>query len=197
MLGRHDEAERYDCVAGDDAAGVTAAMNHLYELGHRRIAHLTLLEAAAGDRSAHGLRLRRYQESMTEFGLEPNVHVLRSDEGQDRAHEALRDALAAGLDATAVFAAHDELAIGALRAIEETGVDLSVVGYDDVPIASLPVLGLTTVHQPGEAMGAQAIKLLLERIAGRTDPVNSIFEPELYVRTSTRRPADRRYDGVR
>jgi LacI family transcriptional regulator len=63
-------------------------------------------------------------------------------------------------------------------------VPLAVVGYDDVPMASHPALGLTTVHQPGEAMGARAVQMLLERFAGRTEPAREIFDVELKVRTS-------------
>ena len=68
------------------------------------------------------------------------------------------------------------------------GRHLSVVGYDDVPMASHPALGLTTVHQPGEAMGARAVEMLLERFAGRTEPVHEVFEIELKVRSRPRRP---------
>ena len=55
-------------------------------------------------------------------------------------------------------------------------------------MASHPALGLTTVHQPGEAMGARAVEMLLERFAGRTEPVHEGFEIELKVRTSTSAP---------
>ena len=65
---------------------------------------------------------------------------------------------------------------------------MSVVGYDDVPIADHPGIGLTTVHQPGVAMGARAAELLLERLGGRTEAIHEVFAPELRVRTSTRPP---------
>jgi len=67
---------------------------------------------------------------------------------------------------------------------------MSVVGYDDIAIAEHPALGLTTVHQPGVAMGARAVELLLERFSGRTEAVHEVFTPELRVRTSTRPPTD-------
>jgi LacI family transcriptional regulator len=90
------------------------------------------------------------------------------------------------MSATALFAAHDELALGALRALAEAGSSMSVVGYDDVPIAEHPGIGLTTVHQPGVAMGARAVELLLERLGGRTEAVHEVFIPDLRVRTTTR-----------
>ncbi|MCP2635868.1 LacI family transcriptional regulator [Microbacterium sp. HD4P20] len=186
MFGRLDRSERYDAVAGDDVAGTAALMGHLLGLGHERIAHLTLPESDPAGTLPHGVRLREYQRSMAEAGLAEDGLVWRTDEGQDAAYRAVRDALAAGSSATAIFAAHDELAIGALRAIAEAGAGISVAGYDDVRIASHPSVGLTTVHQPGEQMGARAVELLLERLAGRTEPVHEVFETELIVRTSTR-----------
>lgn len=186
MFGRYDTSDDYDTVAGDDVAGSAAAMAHLFELGHRRIAHLTLHESDASARAPHGVRLREYRAAMAAAGGEELV--LRTDEGQDAAYRTVRDAIEGGWTATALFAAHDELAIGALRAVAETGSDLSVVGYDDVPIAAHPALGLTTVHQPGDLMGARAVQLLLERFGGRTVPVHEVFAPELRIRTSTRPP---------
>jgi len=186
MFGRHDTSDRYDVVAGDDAAGAQAAMRHLLELGHRHIAHLTLHESHDVEPFPHGVRLREYQAAMAAAGLGANAMVWRTDEGEGRSYDVVRRMLAEGTAATAVFAAHDELAFGAMRAADEAGAPLSVVGYDDVPMASHPALGLTTVHQPGEAMGARAVEMLLERIAGRTEAVHEIFEIELKVRTSTR-----------
>ncbi|WP_457101228.1 LacI family DNA-binding transcriptional regulator [Microbacterium sp. P5_E9] len=186
MFGRHDHSDAYDSIAGDDVAGTRMAMDHLLNLGHTRIAHLTLEEAEEETQSAHGIRLREYRAAMTEAGLADQIVVLRTDEGQDAANSAVRTAIEGGTPITAVFAAHDELAIGALRATAETGRQLSIVGYDDVPIASHPALGLTTVHQPGSEMGLRAIQLLMERLQGRTEAVHEIFTPELRVRTSTR-----------
>lgn len=186
MFGRYDTSEKYDTVAGDDVAGTAAAMSHLFALGHTRIAHLTLRESDEADTSPHSVRLREYRRAMAAAGYADRASVLRTDEGQDAAYATFAGALGDGADVTAVFAAHDELAIGALRAVAETRADVSIVGYDDVPIAAHPALGLTTVHQTGGDMGARAIELLLERVAGRTEPVHEVFTPELRVRTSTR-----------
>jgi len=185
MFGRYDTSDEYDSVAGDDSRGTAAAMDHLFALGHTRIAHLTIPAADHEPRSPHSVRLRAYQTAMAAAGADEIV--LRTDEAQD-AYGAMREAADGGLPATAIFAAHDELALGALRALAEAGSSVSVVGYDDVPIADHPGIGLTTVHQPGVAMGARAVELLLERLAGRTGAVHDVFTPELRVRTSTRPP---------
>jgi len=190
MFGRHDTSDRYDVVAGDDAAGARAAMRHLLDLGHRRIAHLTLRESARFEPFPHGVRLREYEAAMAAPGLVDSAMVWRTDEGDGPSCEVVSRMIASGTTATAVFAAHDELAFGAMRAAQDAGVPLAVVGYDDVPMASHPALGLTTVHQPGEAMGARAVEMLLERIAGRTEPVREIFDIELMVRASARPPME-------
>jgi LacI family transcriptional regulator len=188
MFGRHDTSDRYDVVAGDDAAGTRAAMRHLLGLGHTHIAHLTLPESDHAEPLPHGVRLREYLTAMADAGHRDRAVVWRTDEGEGPAYDVVRRILADGTPVTAVFAAHDELAFGAMRAAAELGRPLSVVGYDDVPMASHPALGLTTVHQPGEAMGARAVQMLLERFAGRTEPVHEGFEVELRVRTSTSAP---------
>jgi LacI family transcriptional regulator len=183
MFGRYDTSGGYDSVAGDDVLGTAAAMDHLFALGHTRIAHLTIPAADREQGSPHSVRLREYRAAMASAGADEIV--LRADERHD-GYKAMREALDRGLSATALFAAHDELAIGALRALAEASSSMSVVGYDDIAIAEHPALGLTTVHQPGAAMGSRAVELLLERVGGRAEAVHEIFAPELRVRTSTR-----------
>lgn len=187
MFGRHDTSDRYDVVAGDDEAGAQAAMRHLFELGHTRVAHLTLQESSAAEPFPHGVRLREYERAMAAAGAGDPV-VWRSEEGAGPAYDVVRRQLAEGTPVTAVFAAHDELAFGALHASLDAGVPLAVVGYDDVAMAAHPALGLTTVHQPGEAMGRRAVEMLLERFAGRVEPVRESFEARLILRTSSRPP---------
>jgi len=184
MFGRLDTSDQYDVVAGDDLAGARLALEHLFGLGHTRIAHLTLPDEDPNAPFPHSGRLREYLAGMASAGLEPEVW--HSDDGTDFAYRATREAIAAGTQATALFAAHDELAIGAMRAIAEADVEMAVVGYDDVPLASHPAFGLTSIDQPGERMGARAVELLLERFAGRTTAVREVFDVELKARASTR-----------
>jgi LacI family transcriptional regulator len=183
MFGRHDSAAGYAGAAPPPTTGARLAMQHLFDLGHTRIAHLTLEESGAADPFPHGVRLREYEAAMSAAGHE--AIVWRTGEGEAVSHAAIRRELENGTEVTAVFAAHDQLAFAAMRAAAEAGVPLAVVGYDDVPMASHPAVGLTTVRQPGEAMGARAVEMLLERFAGRTEPAREVFEAELMVRTST------------
>lgn len=191
MFGRHDLSDYYDTVAGNDEAGARAVLNHLFELGHDRIVHLTI-DAAATDQhlyTPHGIRLTTYLAAMKESGREQFSQVVRASDGQQFAYDELLEFLRSGERPTAIFAAHDELAIGALQAIDELDLDISVVGYDDVPMASHPSVSLSSVDQNGEQMGARAISMLLERVQGRTEALHEMYEPALRVRGSSRPPA--------
>ncbi|WP_307807426.1 LacI family DNA-binding transcriptional regulator [Naasia sp. SYSU D00948] len=191
MLGRHDASEHYDTVVGDDSEGARLVMEHLLGLGHRRIAHLTRDEevTAPGSGTPHSLRLETYIASMTESGNGGLVRVQRSGEGDVSAYESTLALLADDEPPTAIFAGHDELAMGALRAVAEVDPGISVAGYDNVRVASHPAVSLTSVDQAGVRMGERAIRLLLERIAGRSEPVHEVIEPSLVVRGSTRPPS--------
>lgn len=193
MVGRHDEPRSYDTVTGDDVAGTGLVMEHLLTLGHRDIVHLTRSAdvTSPGSGTPHAVRLERYVAHMTGAGLADRIRIVRT--GMDEESARLDTlALLDGRRPTAIFAGNDELALGAQRALAERGLtpsDVSIAGYDDVDIASHPAISLTTVNQAGEAMGRRAIRLLLERIAGRTEPVHFSTEPSLAVRGSTRRLA--------
>ena len=152
MLGRHDRSTAYDTVTGDDVEGTRLVMEHLFELGHRRIVHLTRSEEVTrpGSGNPHAVRLEQYLALMHDAGLDGDIRVVRT--GLDE--EAARLDTLALLDEerpTAIFVGNDELAFGTLRALSEHGLsaaEVSVVGYDDVDIASHPAISLTTV-EPG------------------------------------------------
>ena len=190
MIGRHDEPTNYDNVVGDDVAGAREVMAHLLGLGHRRIAHLTESEAvtAPGSGIPHSFRLSTYRECMVAAGLGSLVQVVRAGPLESSARDATAALLAGEPRPTAIFAAHDELAIGALAAIEELGLtarEVSLVGYDNTQLAAHPAISLTSVDQSGLEMGIQAVTMLLERIAGRTEPSRRSMTPSLRVRGST------------
>jgi LacI family transcriptional regulator len=189
MFGRHDESPYYDTVAGDDSAGTAALMQHLFDLGHQRIAHLTINALSSAARSPHDIRLTTYEKCMVDAGLAGNIRVIRCGEGLDPSYEAARDMLDEGPAPTAIVAGHDELALGALRAVMERGLPISVAGYDDVPLAGHPLVSLTSVSQPGEDMGARAVEMLLERLAGRDVAEHETYAPELRPRKTTYPPA--------
>ena len=191
MFGRHDLSDYYDTVAGDDEHGARAVMDHLFELGHDRVAHLTIddAESEQHQHTPHGIRMKTYLDTMRESGRGEFIQITRADDGQDFAYDTLVEFLNTNELPTAIFAAHDELAIGALRAIDELGLDISVVGYDDLPMDAHPALSLSSVDQNGEIMGARAVEMLLERVQGRTEALHEIYTPILKPRRSSRPPA--------
>lgn len=196
MIGRHDRADGYDTVVSDDEAGTRLLMRHLLDLGHRDIAHLT----GEADRTAPGsgvpqaIRLQTYRAVMQEAGLGDRVNVARAVDVATGARGTALQLLTGAERPTAVFACHDEPALGVLRAVADAGLtadEVSVAGYDGIDIAGHPGISLTTVRQDGERMGRLAVELLLERITGRTEPRHEVVEPDLVVRSSTRPPRPR------
>lgn len=190
MLGRHDRSVNYDTLVDDDVAGARLAVHHLYDLGHRDIAHLTLQGYGPDARpgTPHALRVTGFQEAARELGVAHRARVIPIGPSQEDARQGALELLSGPSAPTAIFAAHDELALGVLAAVAELGLtaqDVSVVGYDDTEIAAHPLISLTSVNQSGTRMGEIAVRLLLERIAGRTEPVHEVITPRIMARRST------------
>lgn len=190
VVGRHGPAAEYDTVSSDDARGSHLVVEHLVALGHRRIAFLA---NDSGDDASlpESVRLTGYRAAMSEAGLGDCVDVVRtpwsSNGGRDAARAlANRDTLP-----SAVHAGADVAALGLLDEFWAGGIevpgDVSVVGYDNSPLAQLKPVGLTSVDQSGQLMGQLAAHLLLERISGRSTSVHRLLEPRLVVRSSTSR----------
>jgi LacI family transcriptional regulator len=193
MLGRHDDSREYDTVVGDDAVGAQLILEHLLGLGHRNIAHITLPESATvpPSSSTHGIRAAVYRRVMSEAGLDAAVQVIRVQMDPEAIYRAARDLIGRPGRPTAIFAAHDRLALGVLRAVADAGLsarDISVAGYDDTWIAQHPMISLTSVNQSAQDMGSRAVDLLLERMAGRKHPVHQVVTPQLMIRDSTTVP---------
>ncbi|WP_431219921.1 LacI family DNA-binding transcriptional regulator [Leifsonia xyli] len=189
LVGRHDRSRNYDTVTSDDDTGTRLALGHLMDLGHRGIAHLTLAMTHERDDAlpAHTIRRRTYERMMAEAGLEPLVTYCGLDD--EDIYRTAKELLTHNKAVTAIFAGNDALAVAALRAFDELGLsssDVSIAGYDDIPLASHPRISLTTVDQFGDRVGRTAAELLLERIRdGRATPRNIELTPTLRVRGST------------
>ena len=190
-IGSHYDSRNFDTLASDDHLGATLAVRHLYDLGHRRIVHITLNEALepASVGSPHVSRQAGYERAMSELGLSPEI--LWIEPGVEAAEAAARELLASADQAVGFFVSQDELALGVLSAVADLGLtpaQASVVGYDDIDVAAHPRMSLTTVNQSGTQMGAIAVRLLLERVAGRREPTHEVVTPKLMVRGSTASP---------
>jgi LacI family transcriptional regulator len=195
MIGRHDITDAYDTVTGDDDDGARQVMDHLLSLGHRRITHLTVRAEVTdiAPESPHAVRLAAYRRIMAEAGLADETRVERLERDSFETVREHVTRLLTGPDRpTAIFAGHDGIALPVLQARAELGMtpaDVSVVGYDDIDIASHPAISLTTVDQSGHEMGRRTIELLLERITGRTEAVHHVITADLRVRGSTAPPS--------
>jgi len=171
----------------DNRAGARTAVEHLVSLGHRRIGCVTnapLAYTAAAD------RLGGYRDAMEAAGLrfQPELVVEGAFDAASGC-TAMLELLARAPDLTAVFVASDIVAFGALRALRESGrrvpADVSVVGFDDIPLARHFDPPLTTIRLPARALGAAAGRALLERLAGRLGIERRLLPTELVVRDST------------
>jgi LacI family transcriptional regulator len=204
VIARHGGATQFDTVIDDDERGARLMVAHLVGLGHRRIAHIS--EVSGGLRWPFVLpqtaRQRGYEQAMTEHGLEPDV--LLTGYSVEGGYEGAREALSRAVRPTAVFGGADTAALGALRAAEELGLrvpaDVSIAGYDDIAVAGLGRISLTTVDQDGHLTGAVSARLLQERIEGRTTAVQYVVSPTLIPRETSgpvsEEAADRRRSAV-
>lgn len=185
------DAEGPHNVRADNAAGARLAAQHLLELGHRRIGHVlgpTESRADAAERRAGFLA------ALAGAGVPAPPEYLASGDyseaGGARAGHAL---LSLPERPTAIFAANDASALGVLRAAQALGLrvprDLSVVGFDDLPLAAHTRPALTTVRQPLHQMGAAGVGLLIELARGAAPPEQHLrFPTELVRRDSTGPP---------
>ncbi|ABF41387.1 transcriptional regulator, LacI family [Candidatus Koribacter versatilis Ellin345] len=181
-------------ISLDNEAGVNAALRHLYALGHR---HIAFVKGHEGSVDAEP-RWRAFVDGCCELGLRIDskavVQLHRIDDGLDpiaEGYKAAETLLASGARFTAVVAFNDMSAIGAMRKFKDAGIDvpgrISIVGFDNVPIAGLVDPPLTTISQPIEEMARVATAEVIAQIetSGSFRPKQVVVEPELVVRRST------------
>jgi DNA-binding LacI/PurR family transcriptional regulator len=174
-------------VAVDQVAGAAAATQHLLELGHRTVWHVS---GPSGWLEAHQ-RIEGWMAALEHAGAD--VPPLLTGDWSARSGYELGRRLATVRDVTAIFAANDQMALGILRALYEAGRevprDLSLVGFDDIPEAQFFTPPLTTVHQDFNELGRQSLMLLLEEIAAsERSSAHVVVAPKLRVRESTAPP---------
>ena len=180
-----------EVVMSDSEGGAAAAVRHLHALGHRRIATITgMLDSRPG-----ADRLRGYRAAVQSEGLAfRDDYVTYGDFYAESGREATERLLELPERPSAIFAASDLMAIGAIRAAAEVGLrvpeDLSIVGFDDIQLAPHVNPPLTTMRQDKLGLGSAAGEALIARVAGDTDrsPLRTL-EVELIVRGSTAPPA--------
>jgi DNA-binding LacI/PurR family transcriptional regulator len=189
VVGAGERSTIFDVVRSAGDRGIDMVVQHLIELGHRRIAYLH-----AESMPPASLRLRGYLGAMKGAGLAANVvDIPGADFTEESGAVAGRELLARDEPPTAVVTGNDQQAIGLLQVLSRAGVRVpervSLTGYDDSRFARLSSVDLTSVRQDPEAMGRAAIAAAVRRIDDPTlRPSLSVVEPTLVVRGSTGRP---------
>ncbi len=167
----------------DQVAGAVAATEHLLDLGHTHVAHVT----GPLDWVEAGQRRDGWQLAHERRHLLPGPEV--TGDWSPASGYAAGQRLVADPSVTAVFVANDDMALGVLRAFHEHGRrvpdDVSVVGFDDIPEAAYFWPPLTTVNQPFSLLGRRAMELTLQALEGESEAVATLLLPELRARAST------------
>ncbi|MFD2371454.1 LacI family DNA-binding transcriptional regulator [Brevibacillus sp. GCM10020057] len=183
----YSESDQTPYVSIDNQTAAYKAVKHLLLMGHKKIAIINSDERFLYARH----RQEGYLRALREFGLPvEDRYILHTDLHFESGHRAMKTLLALPDRPTAVFAVSDTLAIGALRSIKEAGLtvprDMAVVGFDNIPFASMMNPSLTTVAQPMYEIGCEAARMLIRRIASPGERVESVvLDYELLIREST------------
>lgn len=190
FVARYPDGWKGDFVVADNEKGGYLAALHLAQLGHRQYGVVT---GPLHLNTAHA-RLEGFRRGLKEAGRKiiPEF-IYEARYNSESGHVAAMRLLQRLPRPTAIFAANDLLAMGVLSAIREMNLrcpeDVSLVGFDNLESAAYMAPPLTTIHESGYEMGANACRLLLDRIKRRNAPVSRVVLPiELRVRASTSRP---------
>jgi len=188
VMGWHVDHPEVDSVRTSDAHGMSLAVGHLADLGHRRIVHLD-----GGDTPTGQHRRDAYLAAMHERGLGDEIVVVPAGVSQLDGQRAARALLHDHDLPTAVIGYNDDVAVGALGILALHGVDIpgqvSVIGWDDNAVAQLAPFELTTVAQQPFEMARLGLERLIARINGEAvSGTDIVLEPELLVRSTTAAP---------
>ena len=174
----------------DDAQATRLALTHLLDLGHRRIAHITLPDEIPSSRA----RRAAYKQILEEHGIQYDpACVVETEESESGGFAAAQHLQAVRPMPTAIFCYNDQTALGALAGLRQSKLrvpdDVSVVGIDDVIMAEWVSPPLTTVRQPAREMGRMAMTMILKLLAGEPlEETNYVVPGNLIVRESTAVP---------
>lgn len=157
--------EKVSAVILDDETGGYLATRHLIQLGHTKIA---TIQGLPNEECTKG-RLDGFRKAFREAGLpfDPGL-IANGNWSASSGNQAVKDLLSMGKDFSAVFAQNDRMAVGAIKALRDSGFkvpeDISVIGYDDIPLSSFFDPPMTTIRQPMEAFGRIGAQILIEAL---------------------------------
>jgi LacI family transcriptional regulator len=202
VIGRDLTSDKIRSVIVDNLAGGYAAIEHLYELGHRKIAVIRGPEKLS-DSNLRWDGIQRFA-SEQKYQLDPRLirilpEVLDATSGFNSGVTATEDLLRSGVEFTALLAFDDLTALGAVRALSQAGKsvpnDCSVIGFDDIPLAAFSTPGITTIQQPMEEMGRIGTECVLRGIKSgdfeeAAASLSQLQSPRLVMRDSTKQAAE-------
>jgi len=196
LVDGYSDTESYDAVISDNFRASYQAMDYLIKLGHK---HIGLV---GGDADCYpSLRERRngYFRAMKEHDLE-NIYVADFNINQQSAHEKVTNLIKENPRITALFAINDNIAVDAIHAIQNLGLkvpqDISVIGYDDIYLATRVSPALTTMHVDTVAMGQGAVHLVSMRMhQPEAARVTLVVHPTLVERQSVSAPRKSQFDN--
>lgn len=179
-----------DVVYGDSVGGAYELIKHLVQVGHRCIGLIT----GPAHVSTADDRLAGYRRALDDFGIpfDPEL-VLRGDYDEESGYELTKRLLSLPRRPTAIFAGNNFIAVGAIRALRDAGLqvpqDMAVVTFDEIPQLSVVYPFLTVAAQPAYEMGTIAAQMLLERLAGMAGERREVvLKTQLVIRASSGGP---------
>jgi len=184
LLGRPFDSEGNTYIDVDNVQAAFNATRHLIDQGYRRIATIT----GNHDSTVTLDRLEGYHKALGGAGIPVDEALVAEGSFTEiSGYQAMQKLIATRPDA--VFAASDSMAVGAMRAVQEAGLripeDIAFIGFDDVPLATLTKIKLTTIRQPILKFGIKAVELLIDIIENGTKPARRIImDTELVIRDS-------------
>ena len=189
LIAGHTDLPDVTNVMLDHELAARLALEHLYQLGHRKIVFMKGQSVSTDTE----LRWQATAQVARELGLafdeQLAIELTIDSTSPEIAYPPIHDLLEARRDFTAILCFNDVSAMGAIRALHDAGLrvpeDVSVFGFDDIQSASFHVPSLTTIRQPLKAMGSTAAAALLQKLTGETLPSTIRVEPELIIREST------------
>jgi DNA-binding LacI/PurR family transcriptional regulator len=185
VVGRRVPCPSLDVVRTADSRGIGRVVDHLIELGHRRISHLS-----GGSGTIPNDRKSGYMRAMKRHGLADAIDIIDGDFTEQAGILAAQQLVRRKKRPTAVCAANDSSAIGLLDGLRRSGIDvpggIAVAGYDDSVLAQLASIDLTSVSQEPRQQAENAVRAVVERLdENRRDRVDVLLEPRLVVRHTT------------
>jgi DNA-binding LacI/PurR family transcriptional regulator len=186
VIGRHKVD--FPAVLTDNVGGATKATQHLIGLHHKRIGFIGGPDQSTSAKD----RLAGYKNALIQGGLPINKDLIRKGDFTPRSGYLSAKDLLQKERITAIFAANDQMAFGAIRGAKELGFnvpgDLAVVGFDNIPFSSYFDPSLTTVEIPKYPIGAAAMEMVVKLIARDNTEKLRWFDTQLLVRDSTTKP---------